>query len=102
MLDHRMRRVTAECADDAQQEGARLRALRLEFDLALTDVGLDALEPFEEIVIPRRAPNSPSVTASRPTASCLRITSLDLAVFDFARSASAGDLAARALLARVP
>jgi hypothetical protein len=51
-----MRRVAAELADDVQQDGARLRALRVELDLALAGIGFDALQPLEEIVIPRCAP----------------------------------------------
>ena len=53
MLDHRMRAVAAELADDAQHHRLGLRALEL--DLALAEIGLDAVEPPEEVVVPERA-----------------------------------------------
>ena len=53
MLDHRMRLVAAELADHAQHH--RLRLPALELDLALAQIGLDAVELAEEIVVPERA-----------------------------------------------
>ncbi len=52
MLDHRMRAVIAELADDAQQDRPRLRPGAVELDLALADIGFDVVEPLEEIEIP--------------------------------------------------
>src|SRR5450759_2979499 len=51
MFEHRMARKRAERAYDTQHH--RLRAL--EFDLALAEIGLDAIETPQEIVIPERA-----------------------------------------------
>src|SRR4051812_41770959 len=53
MLDHRMRHVAAELLVDAQQDWPRLRALELE--LALADIGFDAIEPDQEVGLPRSA-----------------------------------------------
>ena len=43
----------AELAGDAQHHRLRIRALEL--DLALAEIGLDAVEPAKEIVIPEGA-----------------------------------------------
>ena len=56
MVDHRMRLVAAELADDAQQNGARLRAAGLKFYFAFAGIGLDIVEPFKKIDVPRQAP----------------------------------------------
>src|ERR1700678_28854 len=50
VLDHGMRGIAAELADDAEQNRPRLRALK--FDFAFAHVGLDAREPFQKIVVP--------------------------------------------------
>jgi hypothetical protein len=50
VLDHGVRGVTAELADDAEQNRPRLRALK--FDLALAHIGFDAREPLQKVVIP--------------------------------------------------
>ena len=52
MLDHRVRRVAAELADDAQQDRPRLRAGGGEFDLALAHIGFDVVEIFQKVVVP--------------------------------------------------
>src|SRR5262249_25222748 len=49
----RMRPVTAELAEDAQQSRPRLRPARLKFYF---DIGLDIVEAFEEVDIPGGAP----------------------------------------------
>src|SRR6185437_4553977 len=48
-----MRRVRPELADDAQHH--RLGLLALEGDLALAEIGLDAIEPAKKIVVPEGA-----------------------------------------------
>src|SRR5580658_5670466 len=53
MLEHRMAGERAELADDAQIHRPRVRALEL--DLALAEIGLDAGQPAEEVVIPECA-----------------------------------------------
>ncbi len=53
VLDHRMRLVVAELADDAEHHGPGLPAL--ECDLAFAEIRLDAIELAEEVVVPERA-----------------------------------------------
>ena len=68
--------------------------LDCELDLALAHIGLDVVEPFEEIEIPRDAPVfAVGDRTCSPTASCLRITPLDLAILDLLERVG-GDLAA--------
>jgi hypothetical protein len=53
VVEHRMARKGAELADHAQHHRLGLRAL--ERDLALPEIGLDAVELAEEVVVPERA-----------------------------------------------
>src|SRR5271154_2718311 len=52
MLDHRVAGIAAEPALEAQQDRPRLRPLELE--LALPEIGLDAVEADQEIGLPGR------------------------------------------------
>ena len=56
MLDHRMRLVAAELANNAQQDRPRLRPGAGELDLALAGVGLDLVEVLEKVDVPGDAP----------------------------------------------
>ena len=99
MLDHRMRLVAAELADDAQQDRPRLRAACVKLDLALADIGLDVVEPLEKIVVPGDAPVLAVGHRFKPDHLLLADHAFDLAVFD-GRQLVGADLAARAFLAR--
>src|SRR5262249_58021977 len=94
MLDHGMRAVGAELADDAQHHRLGLRALEL--DLALAEIGFDAVEPAEEVVVPKRAAELAVGDGSQPNVFFLADSLLNLAVFD--RGAlGRGDLSHRTL-----
>src|SRR5947209_6921843 len=80
MLDHGMRAVGAELADHAQHHRLGLRALEL--DLALAEIGLDAGELAEEVVVPKRAAELAVGDRSQPNVLLLADDRLDLAVFD--------------------
>ena len=82
MLDHRMRLVAAELADDAQQDRPRLRPGRGKLDLALADIGLDVVEPFEKVIVPGDAPVLAVGRRFEPDHLLLADDALDLAVFD--------------------
>ena len=97
MLDHGMRAVGAELADDAQHQ--RLGLPALELDLALAEIGFDALEPAEEVVVPKRAAELAVGDGSQPNVLLLADNLLDLAVFDRGELGSA-DLAALTLATR--
>src|SRR5215831_17202933 len=56
VLDHRMRPITAELAEDVQQSRLRLRPARLKSYFPFADIGLDIVEAFEEVDIPGGAP----------------------------------------------
>ena len=88
-----MRAVGAELADHAQHHGLGLRSLEL--DLALAEIGLDAVELAEEVVVPERA--AELAVGDRPEADLLLLLDdlRDLAVFD-RRELVRGDLAALA------
>src|SRR4051812_2088427 len=96
--DHGMRAAGTELADHPQHHGLRLRSL--EFDLALADIGLDAVELAEEIVVPEGA--AELAVGDRFEADLLLPADdlLDLAVLDL-RERRGVDLAALALCARV-
>ena len=55
MLEHRMAGKLSEPAGDAQHHWFWIDALKL----ALAEIGFDAVELAEEIVIPERAPEFP-------------------------------------------
>src|SRR4051812_37439759 len=93
MLDHRMRAVATELADHAQHHGLGLRALEL--DLALAEIGLDADELAEEIVVPEGAAKLAVGHGTKPRVLLLADHALDLAVFD-RLELFGGDLAALA------
>ena len=80
MLDHRMAGERAELAGDAQHHRLRLRALEL--DLALAEIGLDAVERAEEIVVPERAAEFAVGDGFQPDLFLLLDDALDLAVLD--------------------
>src|SRR6476646_2357359 len=98
MLDHRMRAVATELADHAQHHGLGLRALEL--DLALAEIGFDAVELAEEIVVPKGAAKLAVSHGTKPRFLLLADDGLDLAVFDRLEFFG-GDLAALALGARL-
>ena len=56
--------------------------MRVEFDLALADVGLDALEPLEKIVIPRDAAKLAVGDGFEPHVLLSADHGFDLAIFD--------------------
>src|SRR5262245_50837056 len=97
MIDHRMDAIAAELADDAQHHGLGLRALEL--DLALAEIGLDAVDPAEEVVVPEGA--AKLAVGDRLEADVLLLTDdlRDLAVLDRLELLG-GDLAALAPPAR--
>src|ERR1700686_3162114 len=99
MLDHRMRLVTAQLADDAQQDRPRLRGPGGAFDLALARIGLDVVEPLEKIIVPGDAPVFAVGRRLEPDHLLLADDVLDLAVFD-RRQFVGADFAARAFLPR--
>jgi hypothetical protein len=96
MIDHRVRAVAAERAYDAQHHGLGLRTLKL--DLALAQIGLDAVELAEKIVVPEGA--AKLAVGDRKQADLLLLANDrgDLAVFDRLELIGA-DLAALALRA---
>ena len=98
MLDHRMRAVATELADHAQHHGLGLRTLEL--DLALAEIGFDAVELAEEIVVPKGAAKLAVGHGTKPRFLLLADHGLDLAVFD-RLELFGGDLAALALGARL-
>ena len=99
MLDHRMRRVAAELADDAQQDRPRLRAATGKLDLALAGVGFDAVEPFEEVIVPGNAAKLAIGDRLEPDLLLSADDVFDLAILDVLKGLGR-NLAARALLAR--
>ena len=70
----------AELADDAQHH--RLRVDALEPDLALAEIGLDTVEPAEEIVIPERTPKLAVGDGLKAEVFLLSDDGRDFAVFD--------------------
>src|SRR6266487_6974170 len=70
-----------------------------ELDLALAEIGLDAGELAEEVVVPKRAAELAVGDRSQPNVLLLADDRLDHAVFD-RRELGRGDLAALALAAR--
>jgi hypothetical protein len=99
MLDHRMRRVATELADDAQQDRPRLRAATGKLDLALAGVGFDAVEPFEEVIVPGNAAKLAIGDRFEPDLLLSADDVFDLAILDVLKGLGR-NLAARALLAR--
>ena len=81
MLDHRMRLVAAELADDAQQHLLRLQAA-LERDLALADIGLDVVSSRDEVDLPGHAAVFAVGDRLQPGRLLLRDHAGDFAVFD--------------------
>jgi hypothetical protein len=98
MIDHRVRAVAAERAYDAQHHGLGLRALKL--DLALAQIGLDAGELAEKIVVPEGAAKFAVGDRRKSGLLLLANDRGDLAVLDRLELVGA-DLAALALRARV-
>src|SRR5690349_16915055 len=94
MLDHRMRAVGAELADDAQHHRLGLRSLEL--DLALAEISLDAVELAEEVVVPERTAELAVGDRLEADRLLLADDALDLAVFNRPEFIGA-DLAALAL-----
>src|SRR5436190_15763740 len=80
MIDHRVRAVAAERAYDAQHHGLGLRALKL--DLALAQIGLDAVELAEKIVVPEGAAKLAVGDRTETDLFLLANDRGDLAVFD--------------------
>src|SRR5262245_846447 len=97
MLDHGMRALGAELANDAQHHRLGLRAPELELPLA--EIGFAAGKLAQEVVVPKRAAELAVGDRSQPDVLLLADRFLDLAVFD-RRELGRGDLAALALLAR--
>ena len=98
MIDHRMRAVAAELADHAQHHGLGLRTLEL--DLALAEIGFDAVDLAEEIVVPESAAKLAVGHRAKARRLLLADDRLDLAVLD-RLELFGGDLAALALAARL-
>src|SRR5215471_18586411 len=98
MRDHRMRAVGAELTDHAQHHRLGLRAL--EFDLALAEIGFDAVELAEKVVVPEGAAELAVGDGLQAHLFLLFDDGGDLAVFDRAQLVGA-DLATLALGARV-
>ena len=88
----------AELAGDAQHH--RLRVGALELDLALAEIGLDAVKCAEEIVIPEGAAEFAVGDGFEPDVFLAFDDRRDLAVFDRFELLG-GDLAALALRARL-
>src|SRR5262249_26770733 len=97
MLDHGMRAVGAELADHAQHH--RLGLAALELDLALAEIGFDAVKLAEEVVVPKRAAELAVGDRSQPDGLLLADGRPHLPAFD-PRELGRGDLAALALAAR--
>jgi hypothetical protein len=74
MVEHWMASEGSELSGNAQHHGFRVDALKL--DLAFAEIGFDAREPSEKIVVPERPTESPSVTARRPISSCFLIAAV--------------------------
>ena len=70
----------AELAGHAQHHGLRLRSLEL--DLALAEIGLDAVELAEEVVVPEGAAELAVGDGLEPDLLLLADDVRDLAVFD--------------------
>src|SRR5882724_905593 len=98
MLDHGMRAIGAELADHAQHHRLGLRALEL--DLALAEIGLDAVELAEEVVVPERAAKLAVGNGFEPDLLLARDDLCDLAILD-RRELIGADLAALALRPRL-
>jgi hypothetical protein len=81
MLDHGMRLVAAKLAGQAKKHRARLRAARLKLDLALAGIGLDAVQLFEEVDVPRHAAVFAVADRLQPGRFLLRDHAGDFAVF---------------------
>ncbi len=98
MLDHRVRAVGAERAYHPQHHRLGLRALEL--DLALAQIGFDAVELAEEVVVPEGA--AELAVGDRPQADVFLLPDdfFDLAVFDCLQVIRA-DLAALVLRPRL-
>jgi hypothetical protein len=73
--------------------------LRIELDLALAGIGLDAFEPFQEIVIPRGPAKLAVGHGLEPRLLLLADHAVDLAILDRGEGCR-GDFAARAFLPR--
>ena len=99
MLDHRMRLVAAELADDTQQDRPWLRSGRGELDLALADIGFDVVQIFQEIVIPGDAAIFAVGDRLEPSRFLLADDTLDLVILDLGQRLR-GNFAAFALFAR--
>src|SRR5579883_3039234 len=100
VLDHRMRAVAAEFAGDAQQHLARLRPAGRKFNLALADIRLDIVEPFQKIDVPGDAPVLAVGHGFQSDRFLLLDHTFDFAIFDHFEVVLS-QLAARALLARL-
>ena len=100
MIDHRMRLIAAEPTDDAQQDWPRLRAARLKLDLAFAGVGLNIVQPFEEIDVPRHAPVFAVGDGFQPHRLLLLDDVFDLAILDV-RERFGSDFAARPFVPRL-
>ena len=98
VIDHRMRAVAAELADHTQHHGLGLRTLEL--DLALAEIGFDAVDLAEEIVVPERTAKLAVGHGAKARRLLLADDRLDLAVLDGLKLFG-GDLAALALAARL-
>ena len=98
MLDHRVAGKRAELARHAQHHRLRVRAL--EFDLALAEIGLDAVKLAEEIVVPEGAAEFAVGDDLQADVFLLLDDLFDFAVFDRFQGIGV-DLAALALGARV-
>jgi hypothetical protein len=96
MLDHRVRAVGAELSGHAQHHRLGLRALEL--DLALAQIGFDAVELAEEVVIPEGAAELAVGDRREADAFLLPDDVLDLAVFD--RRERVAGISPRSRLAR--
>src|SRR5262245_18049739 len=80
MLDHGMRALGAELANDAQHHRLGLRAPELELPLA--EIGFAAGKLAQEVVVPKRAAELAVGDRSQPDVLLLADRLLDLAVFD--------------------
>src|SRR5579884_1274019 len=94
-----MRGVAAKLADHAQQNGPWLRAARGKLDLALADVGLDIVQPLQEIIVPGGAAVFAIGDGPKPERLLFADHALNLAILDFGECVHA-DLAALALVSR--
>ena len=99
VLDHRVRFVAAEFADDAQQNGARLRTRGRKLDLAFAHIRFDVVKLLQKIVVPGDAPVLAVGDRLQSDALLLADDLLDLAIFDFRQRVRA-DFATLALFPR--